>query len=103
MGAEEKKFDWNNAISGLNKESKENIIMKQLEIREKELKRGAFDKVFGSINTKIYIATIISIFLIFTGIIINVINHTSELWNIILPLIGTVCGYVFGKEFTNES
>ncbi|MBS6764152.1 MAG: hypothetical protein KH304_11330 [Clostridium sp.] len=86
------------SVSGLNKESKENIIMKQLQIQE-ELKKGSIDNIFGRINTKIYIAALLCLLLIITGIVINIMNSSSEYWNIIIPLIGATIGYIFGKGF----
>lgn len=85
------------SVSGLNKESKENIIMKQLQIHEEELKKGSIDKIFGRINTKVYVAALLCLLLIITGIVINIMNSSSEYWNIIIPLVGTTVGYIFGK------
>lgn len=87
------------SVSGLNKESKENIIMKQLQIREDELKKGFIDRLFGRVNTKIYVAAFLCVILILTGIVINIMNCSSEYWDIIIPLIGATIGYIFGKGF----
>ena len=85
------------SLPGLNKESKENIIMQKLKMQEEEMKSGILDRFFGHINTKFYIALILVILLIILGLIINVTNKTPEYWNLIFPLIGTFVGYIFGK------
>lgn len=101
MGAEDKKTgEWIAAtasITGLNKDSKENIIMEKLKMEQEESKKGFIDKFFGRINTKIYVAALLCILLIIAGIVINVLNSSSEYWNIIIPLIGATIGYIFGK------
>lgn len=86
------------SLNGLNQKSKEAILMKQLENEETKLKKGYIDRLFGSINTRIYVAGLICILLMIIGIAVNLINGTSEHWKSIFPLVGTSIGYIMGKE-----
>lgn len=86
------------SLPGLNKDIKEDIIMKKLKMQEDQMKQGLLDKFFGRINTKIYFALLLVTALIVLGVIINVINDTSKYWEYIFPLIGAVAGYILGKN-----
>ena len=79
--------------------------------RQKELvlKHGWLGKVFGSgPETSIRIAGAILLLLILSGIAYTFFGKShaecsiGEFWKILLPTIGTLAGYIFGKSIKTD-
>lgn len=65
--------------------------------------KGLFEKIFGTRNPEIYVALFIGVAIVIAGIICTFIFNKSEetvkeLWNIFIPALTLVLGYVLGNK-----
>lgn len=64
---------------------------------------GLLDKIFGKRHAEMYVALVVAVFILISGLVCTVVfkedkQFIKELWQIFIPALTLVVGYIFGKR-----